>query len=458
MPLTTTSPTASSPPTPAWSIYRPRTQAPWNLRRVVHLHRRAGFAATWDEIQRDLKEGPENSISRLLDGKARMDGVPEDFSDRAGAIGDAAVASGEIARLQAWWIYRMLFGPDPLGEKLTLMWHNHFATSYVKVRDVQMMRQQNESQRKLARGKFGELLDAMLNDPAMLVWLDVNLNVKGHPNENLGRELMELFTLGIGNYTETDVKESARALTGWSIGPNGKGQDNPQQHDAGIKTILGHKGNFMCEDLRKILLAAPATPHRLAWRLCQTFMGEDVAGKDARDQLAAALRAHELDIGWGIGMMLRSELFFSEKNIATQIVPPADYCLGAVRALELFDPPPSTLTLAEWMRRLGQELFAPPNVGGWDGGRLWLSSREVLARGNFAAALVGGEMYADVSPLDLVALAKKHGVNGSDAIGFYRDLLLGGRSGDVERAPMSDPAKLRESVGLLIGGVDGQLM
>jgi uncharacterized protein (DUF1800 family) len=471
-PASGTTPPSPQPPPPAeWAPYRPGSAAPWDLRRVVHLHRRAAFAATWDEVQRDLKEGPDASIARLLDGKPRLDGVPEDFEDRAAAIGDAAVAAGEIERLQAWWIYRMLFGPDPLGEKLTLLWHNHFATSFAKVRDVGLMRRQNQTQRQLARAPFGDIVRAMLNDAALLAYLDAPMNVKGHPNENLARELMELFTLGIGNYTETDVKESARALTGWSgssaghpAGGNsgvGAGQTNPAQHDGEVKVILGHRGRFACEDLRQILLDQPATPRRLAWRLCDEFMGEGAVSDVARQQLANALRQHNLDIGWAVATILRSELFFSDRNIATRIVPPAEYLIGAVRALELFDPPPSTLTLAEWARRLGQELFGPPNVGGWPGGRMWLNSRAVLARGNFAAALAAGELFADPSPPDLVALAKKHrgaGIAASgDAIVFFRQLLLGGRHGDVEHAPLAQPEKLRESVALLIAGPDGQL-
>src|SRR5437868_1948442 len=203
-----------------WARYEPGREAPWDLRRVVHLHRRAGFAATWGELQRDLTEGPEASITRLLDGKARPPGAPEpeEFERIATVLGEAAIASSDAGRLKAWWLYRLLFTPDPLGERLTLMWHNHFATSIQKIGDPAAMRRQNETLRRLARQPFGELLDAMVRDPALLVWLDAPANRKGHPNENLARELMELFTLGIGRYTESDVKETARALTGWTVG------------------------------------------------------------------------------------------------------------------------------------------------------------------------------------------------------------------------------------------------
>ena len=201
--------------TDVWDRYEPSAEAPWDLRRVTHLHRRAGFAASWVEIRRDLEEGPEASVNRLLDGKCRPPGAPEpeEFERIAGVLGEAAVASSDTGRLKAWWLFRLLFSPDPLGERLTLMWHNHFATSIQKVGDPTAMRRQNETFRRLARKPFGELLEAVAHDPALLIWLDAPANRKGHPNENLARELMELFTLGIGHYGETDVKETARALT-----------------------------------------------------------------------------------------------------------------------------------------------------------------------------------------------------------------------------------------------------
>src|SRR5436309_4226526 len=201
-------------PAAAWAPYEPSAEAPWDLRRVVHLHRRAGFAATWGEVQRDLKDGPHKSVERLLQGKARAEGVPEGFEQTAALLADSAASSHDPARLKAWWVYRMLFGPDPLAERLTLQWHDHFATSNLKVNDLGAMVRQNETFRRLARGPFGELVKASLHEPALLVWLDAPANRKGHPNENLARETMELFTLGIGHYSEADVKEAARALTG----------------------------------------------------------------------------------------------------------------------------------------------------------------------------------------------------------------------------------------------------
>ncbi len=417
--LSTTEPFATTGP---WAPYQPSDDAPWNLRRVVHLHRRAGFAVTWNEIQRDLQDGPGTSVDRLLAGKARSQGVPENFETTAALLADSAK---DVERLKAWWVYRMLFGPDPLTERLTLLWHNHFATSAAKVTDVQILRRQNGIFRELARAPFGALLERVVRDPALLLWLDAPANRKEHPNENLGRELLELFTLGIGHYTERDVKEAARALTGWTV-VDKKFREDAAQHDLGDKTILGKKGAWNGSDLVQIVLAHPATARRLAWRLWQQFMGEPVDAA-AVDALAAGLREHHLDIGWAIGVVLRSQAFFASANLGNQILGPIEYVVGSARLLECFDQPLSTLVLADWAARLGQELFYPPNVGGWAGGRNWIGTQSMIGRMNYAASLVGGGLSRGREPLDAGALAKRYG-QGSDLdarIAFYAELVLG---------------------------------
>jgi uncharacterized protein (DUF1800 family) len=407
----------------SWSAYEPGADAPWDLRRVVHLHRRAGFAATWSEIQRDLKDGPAKSIDRLLKGTSRSQGTPEDFASFSEILADNA---DEPGRLKAWWMYRMLFGPDPLTERLTLMWHNHFATSLEKVRSARTMRKQNETFRQHARAPFAKLLDAALRDPALLEWLDAPSNRKGNPNENLARELMELFSMGVGHYTEKDVKEGARALTGWTV-LDGVFREDDSKHDAGEKEVLGHKGKWKGGDLIRLVREHPATADRLAFRLCEQFIGEG-PGDAARKELADGLRKHALDLDWGVKTVLRSRTFFAPATLGRRVQGPVDYVVGASRALEMFDPPPSTLLLGDWAARLGQDLFHPPNVGGWKGGRHWLSPGSMISRANFAASLVGGKLFQNPQPFDALALAKKHGRDGSPqaVLNFYADLLLGG--------------------------------
>jgi uncharacterized protein (DUF1800 family) len=455
-------------PSKFWASYVPDESCPWTLRRVAHVHRRAGFAATWDEIQRDLKDGPQASIDRLLTGKSRRKGVPAEFEATAKLLAESAVNSNDPGRLKAWWVYRMLFGPDPLTERLALMWHNHFATSNLKVEDLAAMHQQNQQFRELARAPFGKLLNVVVRDPAVLRWLDAPANRKGHPNENLGRELMELFTLGIGHYTEGDVKEAARALTGWTVSDEGRFEELPARHDDGEKAILGHKGKWKGDDLVRMLLEHPATGHRLAFRVCELFMGEGVATAAGVEELAQGLRQRDLDIGWAVETVLRSRAFFADSNLGRRVLSPVEYVIGPARALELFDPPSSTLVLAEWAARLGQDLFYPPNVGGWPAGRTWWTTRSVIGRANYAAALVEGVRVGRPGPMDAVALAGQHGQakDRTNIIAFYTKLLLGvgppaawsdrltaalGPGNDIQ------PETIRKAVSLILAMPEAQL-
>jgi uncharacterized protein (DUF1800 family) len=451
--------------TDPWTPYAPSAKAPWNLRRVVHFHRRASFAATWQEAQRDLKDGPKATIDRLLQGKARSQGVPEDFSAVAAKLGRLAAEASDLGRLKAWWVYRMLFGPNPLTERLTLMWHNHFSSSAAKV-GMAVFRQ-NEIFREFARAPFGELLGRVVHDPALLLYLDAQVNRKGHPNENLGRELMELFTLGIGNYAERDVKEAARTLTGWTI-DKGQFTEAPAQHDEGEKVVLGRRGRWKGDDLVKILLEQPATAQRLAWRLCDTLMGEGTVDAAGIRALADGLRQRRLDIGWGVETILRSEAFFAEANLGTRIVGPVEYVVGAARALELFDPSPSTLILAEAAANLGQDLFHPPNVGGWPGGRSWLGTRAVIGRHNYAVGLLDGTTVGLPQPADVLALARRHGRGESlaDLATFPAELLLGAVPGGGWRdrllaalgpKPTRTPDSARRVVALVLASPEAQL-
>lgn len=407
-----------------WKGYAPSRAAPWNVRRVVHLHRRAGFAATWNEVQRDVRDGPAASVERLLSGKARLDGQPEGAASLVTRLTNTAIENGDFTRLQAAWVYRMLLGADPLRERLALMWHDHFATSYLKVARVAVMHAQNEIFRRRAFGRFRDMLEAVMSDPALLLWLDAPANRRAHPNENLARELMELFTLGIGHYSEKDVKEAARALTGWSVTREGF-TEMPLRHDDGEKTILGQRGRFGARELMAMLLEHPATSFRLATKLTRLFMGERVVDAEALGALASRLRKTGLDVGDAVRTILRSQLFFDARNIGTRVADPANHVVGFVRALELFDPLPSTLQLGQWMGRLGQDLFNPPNVGGWPGGRAWLSSRSLIARSNFALALVDGRAIGRQAKLDVRGLAKRHGVSGDleSLAEFYGGLL-----------------------------------
>jgi len=235
---------------------------------VVHLHRRAGFAANWSELQRDLEDGPTAAVDRLLAGTSCRAAVPEEFESTAARLAEAALSGEEPARLKAWWAYRMLLGPDPLGERLTLFWHGQFATSLAKVRDLRLMHRQNETFRRLARAPLSEILNASVREPALLLYLDAPSNRKGRPNENLARELMELFTLGVGHYSESDVKGVARALIGWTV-QGDRFVDDAVIHDMGEKSILDRKGPWQARTSSPSYLSTRPPPN--GWRIASVI-------------------------------------------------------------------------------------------------------------------------------------------------------------------------------------------
>jgi uncharacterized protein (DUF1800 family) len=416
-----------------WAPYTPDEKFPWTRRRVIHLHRRASFGATWGEIERDLKDGPGPAVKRLLAGPGGA--AAGEFESDSDAVAAAAVASGRLDRLRAWWFLRMLSGPDPLAERLTLLWHDHFATGYAKVHDASgasavqdlgLMRRQNDAFRRHARGRFSDLVHASVREPALLLYLDAQLNRKEHPNENLARELLELFTLGAGNYKEADVKEAARTLTGWAV-EAGRFVEVADVHDGGEKTVLGKTGRWTGSDLVSQLVKHPATAERVALKLCRLFFGERAVPPAAVAELAAGLRERELNVAWAVQTVLESRPFFEDENLSRRVQGPAEFVIGAARALELSDPVPSTLALAEWSVRMGQALFEPPNVGGWPGGRAWIDTRSLVARANYATGLVAGSPVGRALPYDPAVLPKKYGFGtaASDVLTFHHRLLFG---------------------------------
>jgi uncharacterized protein (DUF1800 family) len=439
-----------------WDTYVPDAGMPWDLLRVVHLHRRAAFAAPWDELQRDLKAGPQAGIDRLLAGEEKGH-APAEFGATAVMLAEAAVNAAEINRLKAAWFYRMVYGHDPLGERLVLMWHDHFATGHAKVRNVRLMQKQNELFRSHARSKFATLLNAVVRDAAILVYLDAPANRKDHPNENLARELMELFTLGIGNYTEADVKEAARCLTGWGVEED-QFVDTAARHDDGEKTLFGRTGKLTGTDLVNQLLKQPSTADRLADKLVRTFFGEGACPREAVKELATGLRERDLDTGWAVETILRSRLFFADGNVRTRVTAPAEFIAGAARALGLFDSAPSTLALADWSLRMGQDLFDPPNVGGWPGGRTWISSRALIARSNYAAALVEGPNAGRAEAYDPTSAAKAAGFGAARTdLLAYHSLLLFGSHPTAELTSRLGKLEGRKLVTALLSSPEAQL-
>jgi uncharacterized protein (DUF1800 family) len=404
----------------AWEPYHPDDKAPWDLRRVGHLYRRAAFGATMAELDGGLNNGPDKTIDALLAGGRDQ----EKFDSDTAALADSISRSNNGPQSSAWWLYRMLYSPHPLREKLTLCWHNHFATSDKKVNNAGFMLRQYELMRRHALGSFRTMLQEMSKDPAMMVWLDTRGSKKGNPNENYARELMELFSLGIGQYTEKDIREAARAFTGWDIKGN-QPVFNEAQHDAGEKSVLGKHGKFKGADVVNICLEHEAAPLFIVGKLYRFLVSESLEPTpELLAPLAQQLGKRDYDLGGVVKTILRSNLFFAPVAYRSRVKSPVDFALGIVHVLE---GKIGTTALAEALDGLGQHLFFPPSVKGWDGGQAWLNGHTILARQNLALALTSTEDLRFGRHCDPAKLADAHSLKSeSSTVDFFLRLFLQG--------------------------------
>ena len=286
---------------------------------------------------------------------------------------------GQMTELSQWWLRRMTAVQQPIHEKLTLLWHNHFATSAEKVRVAAHMAAQNQKLRSLSLGDFHKLAYAMLTDAAMLRWLDAQTNTAKAPNENLAREFMELFTLGHGDgYTEDDVREGARALTGWVIRPGGEPTMVPRRHDHTAKTIFGVTRNFDAEGFCGLVLAQPKSPQYVAGRLWQQLASDTPPSPQALGRLVTAYGP-----GRNLGALTRAILTDDEfvGSRAAIVNTPVEWLVGVIRTLRVPVDTPARLKMADTaLKSLGQRPFYPPDVGGWPHGRVWMSTASADVR------------------------------------------------------------------------------
>jgi uncharacterized protein (DUF1800 family) len=293
-----------------------------------------------------------------------------------------------VSKLQVWWIDRMCHTQRPLEEKLALFWHGHFATSAEKVRDPRTNFELNQVFRKHGAGNFRTLLMAVGQSPAMMRYLDQDRSTPQKPNENWARECLELFTLGIGHYTEKDIKEAARAFTGWTVSREGQFRFVRRRHDEGEKTFLGRTGAFTGDDIVDIILQQPACAEHVARKLWRYF-GSENPPPGVVEGLADTLRRSNYELRPALRQLFLSQAFYDESTIQTQVKSPAQLVVNLLVQLDApLDERPPVAQLA--MRAMGQSLFSPPNVKGWEGGRSWINTNTLLIRYNFSSYLVSG--------------------------------------------------------------------
>lgn len=410
----------------------PIAASEWNRAKAQHLLERAGFGGTPREIDKLARLTPTQAVRYLVyfegvDAQAIKAQTPFEESGifepgldpfppsrpattelakaRGEALGVKVKTSGnrplqpvvdkffywlrasrlETDRLAYWWANRMVSSPTPLKEKMAVFWHGHFASSEEKVRDYRKMQRQLQLFQDQGLGNFRTLLIGVAQDPAMLAFLDAGVNIKGSPNENFAREIMELFTMGVGNYSEHDIREAARAFTGWYF----TGLDfkvDPAKHDDGEKEFLGAKGNFDGVEVIDRILAHPATPAYIAAKIYRYYVREDVS-PELRAALAERLKAGNYDIAAFLETLFLSRDFYSPAAVATRIKSPVELVISTYHKLGL-DHVPGAPDFNLLTESLGQRLMHPPTVAGWSYGRSWVTPSLLIERGNFALDVV----------------------------------------------------------------------
>jgi hypothetical protein len=415
-----------SPGPAAWKDdLTPIAAADWNYDRAAHLLAHAGFGGTPSEIQKLAEAGLERAVRSLVyyenipNPKMQpfvesgfwdpgLNGFPEsrpeatDRGEKHGvSMGVEVKPAGkrpvqpvsdrffywlratllETRRLGYWWANRMLQTTHPLEQKMALLWHGHFATHENKVRDYRKMMQQIELFERGATANLRDLTLQVAQNPAMLYFLDAQYNVKGAPNENFAREVMELFTMGVGNYSETDVREAARAFTGWYF-DNLTFKIDRDKHDEGEKTFLGRKGHFDGVDVLQIIFEQPVTAEYLAGKIYRFLVRDDLSS-DLQVKIGAVLRKHNYEVKPFLTVLLTSRDFYSEASYGGHIKAPVEHLVAMMKQLGV-EEMPGVPDFNQTTIAMGQHLLNPPSVAGWAGGKAWITPNLLIARGNVA--------------------------------------------------------------------------
>ena len=377
-------------------------QGPWSPRLAAHLLRRAGFGGSPSDIAMYADMGVHDAVDRLLHFvpdslPAQPDG---DITFQFGPLANQMQQRRAYVATQLWYVNRLLQTPNPLRERMVYFWSNHFTSGLGQSGITpQLMVNQYNLFMRFALGNYAQLTHEISKDPAMLLYLNNAQNRKQHPNENYARELMELFSLGVGNYTEEDVRQSARAFTGWTV--NRRMGDvvefNPLLHDDGVKMFLNRTGDFMGDDIVDIIMQQPATARYMAHKFARHFI-YDNPEPELIDALAQKFRGNGYNVATLMSVILRSKLFYSDRAYRALVKSPLELVIGAHKMLGATSVEPAAIGA---LNQMNQVVMQPPNVAGWPGGALWLNTGTLLARVNYLNRLALSKANPAANPAEM---------------------------------------------------------
>ncbi len=425
----------------ALAPFRPDIDGPWDAGSASHLLRRTCFGGTRQERDQVLRWGPGAAVNELV-ACPPIEGAYASVLEALSPL----LSAGSLELYRSVWLTRMLRDPRPMREQLALFWHGHFATSVAKVRGPHLMAAQVDLLRTLGPGRFGVLLGAVARDPAMIRWLDGNGNRARHPNENFARELLELFCLGVGHYEECDVRDAARAFSGWHE-QDGRFRFNAREHDGSDKLVLGRSGPLDGDDVLAACLERPACAEHVGGRLFRHFVHAAPS-----PELVTLIGEHYLASGYDTLALLRelfaSRAFFDAQARRSLVSSPVALAIGAARTLGLR---PDTSELGTRLADLGQALYEPPSVKGWDGGLAWLNAATLIGRMNLAARFATS--FAALRKPDPAPLR-----DGVADLGALIDLLFDGElPGGLRDRLASGDMPLTQAIHILLSLPEAQL-
>lgn len=409
---------------------------PWTPKLAAHLLRRAGFGGSSADVDAAVSAGMHAAVEKLLNfGPDLLPQSPDADLSYGPGTPPEQVRAANIA-IQLWFLNRCLQTTNPLQERMVYFWSNHFTSAVGGGATPAMLVAQYDLFRKFALGNFGELTHEISRDPAMLFYLNGAQNNKRHPNENYARELMELFTLGVGNYSEDDVRESARSFTGWTVDRiAGTSRFVPRLHDDGAKTFLGQTGNFSGDDIIDIILRQHATARFVATKFLSAFVYSDPE-PELVSATADIFRSAGYDVRTLMNTLLRSNVFYSPRAYRALVKSPLELAIGT---LKLVGASAVTLPVDGAISAMGQIPMRPPNVAGWPGGALWLNQSTLLARLNYVNRLINANRPGQTAQANAgMGMKSDQGAPSAMVMASTADWMGG--------AAMTDPGALAERV------------